>query len=98
MKSSLTQWEKLELDGLPERLSTALFDLAGGRDTKKASYKMTSSQMNRELFHSVVGTFAPILGVITSLQEQIEYGLRVSGLIVGLVAGLLSLWQILKKL
>ena len=54
--------------------------------------------MNRELFHSVVGTFAPILGVITSLQEQIEYGLRVSGLIVGLVAGLLSLWQILKKL
>ncbi len=54
--------------------------------------------MNRELFHSVVGTFAPILGVITSLQEQIEYGLRISGLAVGLVAGLLSLWQILKKL
>ena len=54
--------------------------------------------MNRELFHSVVGTFAPILGVITSLQEQIEYGLRISGLIVGLVAGLLSLWQILRKL
>jgi hypothetical protein len=59
---------------------------------------MISSQMNRELFHSVVGTFAPILGVITSLQEQIEYGLRISGLAVGLVAGLLSLWQILKKL
>ena len=59
---------------------------------------MTSNQMNKELFHSVVGTFAPILGVITSLQEQIEYGLRISGLVVGLLAGLISLWQILKKL
>ena len=54
--------------------------------------------MNKEVFHSVVGTFAPILGVITSLQEQIEYGLRVSGLVVGLIVGLLSLWQILRKL
>jgi len=54
--------------------------------------------VNREIFHSVVGTFAPILGVITSLQEQVEYGLRISGLVVGLVVGLLSLWQILRKL
>ena len=84
--------------GLREKLSTALFALADGRDTRKANYKMITSQMNRELFQSVVGTFAPILGVITSMQEQIEYGLRISGLVVGLVAGLLSLWQILKKL
>ena len=54
--------------------------------------------MTRELFHSIVGTLAPILGVLTSLQEQIEYGLRISGLVVGLIVGLLSLWQILKKL
>ena len=54
--------------------------------------------MTRDVFHSVVGTFAPILGVITSLQEQIEYGLRISGLVVGLIVGLLSLWQIIKKL
>ena len=54
--------------------------------------------MNKELCHSVIGTLAPILGVITSLQEQIEYGLRISGLVVGLIVGLLSLWQILKKL
>lgn len=54
--------------------------------------------MNKDLYHSLAGTVAPILGVITSLQEQIEYGLRISGLIVGLVVGLLSLWQIIKKL
>jgi len=54
--------------------------------------------MTKELFHSVVGTLTPILGVITSLQEQIEYGLRINGLVVGSIVGLLSLWQILKKL
>ena len=54
--------------------------------------------MTRDVFHSIAGTFAPILGVITSLQEQLEYGLRISGLVVGLIVGLLSLWQILKKL
>jgi hypothetical protein len=54
--------------------------------------------VTKELFHSVVGTLAPILGVITSFQEQIEYGLRISGLVVGLIVGLISLWQILKKL
>ena len=55
-------------------------------------------EMTRDIFHSIAGTFAPILGVITSLQEQLEYGLRISGLVVGLIVGLLSLWQILKKL
>lgn len=54
--------------------------------------------MNKEFLHSAIGTFVPILGVITSLQEQIEYWLRVSGLVVGLIVGLLSLWQIIKKL
>ena len=54
--------------------------------------------MTRAIFHSVIGTLAPILGVITSLQEQIEYGLRISGLVVGLIVGLLSLWQLIRKL
>jgi len=55
-------------------------------------------EVTRDIYHSVAGTCAPILGVITSLQEQLEYGLRISGLVVGLIVGLLSLWQILKKL
>ena len=58
----------------------------------------TTHEVTRDIFHSIAGTFAPILGVITSLQEQLEYGLRISGLVVGLIVGLLSLWQILKKL
>jgi hypothetical protein len=54
--------------------------------------------MIKDIYHSVVGTLAPILGVVTSFQEQVEYGLRISGLVVGLIVGLLSLWQIIKKL
>jgi hypothetical protein len=52
----------------------------------------------KDIGHNTIGTLAPIIGVITSLQEQVEYGLRISGLLVGLIVGLLSLWQIIKKL
>jgi hypothetical protein len=58
----------------------------------------SKSKMIKDIYHSAIGTIAPILGVITSLQEQIEYGLRISGLVVGLIVGLLSLWQIIRKL
>jgi hypothetical protein len=54
--------------------------------------------MNKDFIHSTIGTIAPLLGVITSFQEQIEYWLRISGLVVGLLVGLLSLWQLIKKL
>lgn len=54
--------------------------------------------MSKDFLHSTIGTLAPLLGVITSFQEQIEYWLRISGLVVGLLVGLLSLWQLIKKL
>lgn len=54
--------------------------------------------MNKEMLPSAIGTIAPILGVITSFQEQIEYWLRVSSLVVGVIVGLLSMWQLIKKL
>lgn len=53
--------------------------------------------MTRDFYNSLIGTVAPIIGVFTSMQEQIEYGLRISGLVIGLVVGLLSLWRIIKK-
>lgn len=54
--------------------------------------------MTRDIYHNIIGTVAPILGVVTSLQEQLEYGLRISGLVVGLLVGILSLWRIIKNL
>ena len=49
---------------------------------------------------SIVGTASPVLGLITSLQEQIEWHLRVGSLLVGLAVGILSvigLWRKLRR-
>ena len=47
---------------------------------------------------AIVGIASPILGVLTSLQEQIEWGLRVASLAVGLLVGIISLVSMVKKL
>ena len=45
-----------------------------------------------------VGIASPVLGVITSLQEQVEWSLRVASLVVGLVVGIMSLVSMVKKM
>lgn len=47
---------------------------------------------------ALVGIASPIVGVVTSLQEQIEWTLRVSSLVVGLAVGVISLVSMAKKL
>jgi hypothetical protein len=47
---------------------------------------------------AIVGTVSPVLGVITSFQEQIEWHLRVASLLVGLAVGVMSLVAMVKKL
>lgn len=42
---------------------------------------------------SLVGITAPAMGVITSMQEQVEYSLRVASLVVGLFVGLLAVYR-----
>ncbi len=46
----------------------------------------------------IVGTASPLLGVVTSMQEQIEWHLRVASLVVGLLVGLLSMVTMIRKL
>lgn len=58
---------------------------------------MTTEQ-GRDLLHGVAGTVAPALGVVTSFQEHLEWGLRMTSLTIGIVVGLLSLFRLLKKL
>ncbi len=41
---------------------------------------------------------SPVLGVITSFQEQIEWTLRAASLIVGLMVGAMSLIAMVKKM
>lgn len=40
----------------------------------------------------------PLLGVITSLQEQVEWTLRVASLCVGLAVGIMSLVSMVRKM
>ena len=47
---------------------------------------------------AIVGIASPVVGVITSFQEQIEWHLRVASLGVGLAVGVMSLVSMFKKL
>ena len=56
-----------------------------------------TTETGRDVLHGIAGTVAPALGVITSFQEQLEWGLRMTSLTIGLVVGLLSLWNLIRK-
>lgn len=43
------------------------------------------------------GTAMPALGLITSMQEQLEYGLRITSLLIGVLVGILSLTKLMRK-
>ena len=47
---------------------------------------------------AIIGTASPLLGVITSYQEQIEWHLRLASLLVGLLVGILSLVSMVRKM
>ena len=47
---------------------------------------------------SFTGIVATSLGLITSFQEELEFHLRVTSLIIGIAVGLFSLYRIIKKL
>jgi hypothetical protein len=50
------------------------------------------------ILKAIVGVASPVIGVITSLQEQVEWTLRVASLIVGLIVGIMSMVSMVKKM
>jgi uncharacterized membrane protein len=46
---------------------------------------------------AIVGIASPMVGLITSFQEQIEWHLRVASLLVGLAVGVMSLVAMVRK-
>jgi NO-binding membrane sensor protein with MHYT domain len=49
-------------------------------------------------FKAIVGIASPLVGVVTSFQEQIEWHLRVASLCIGLAVGVMSLVAMVRKL
>jgi NO-binding membrane sensor protein with MHYT domain len=47
---------------------------------------------------AIVGMASPLLGLVTSYQEQIEWHLRVASLLVGLAVGIMSLVGMVRKM
>jgi len=56
-----------------------------------------TADQGRDFLHGIVGTVAPALGFITSFQEQLEFGMRLTSLSLGIIVGLLSLLKLIKK-
>jgi hypothetical protein len=51
----------------------------------------------KNIFYGVTGTITPIVGVVTSFQEQLEGGMRIVSLLIGIIVGLLSLAKLAKS-
>lgn len=49
------------------------------------------------LVNGLVGVIASLLGVISTFQEQLEYGIRITGGIIGILIGLVTLYNFVKK-
>ena len=50
------------------------------------------------LVRGTIGTASPLLGVVTSLQEQVEWHLRVASLLIGLAVGVMTLAGLVRKM
>jgi len=49
------------------------------------------------LINGAVGTVASLLGVISTFQEQLEYGVRITGGLIGIAIGLVTLYNFARK-
>lgn len=49
------------------------------------------------MVENFIGSTAPILGVVTSFQEQLEWGMRMTSLAIGIVIGLVHLLRLIAR-
>jgi hypothetical protein len=58
---------------------------------------MFTGATHKSIAEGLVGSAASFLGLVTSLQEQLEYGLRIVSLLIGIVVGIVTLIRMLRK-
>ena len=49
------------------------------------------------MVENFIGSTAPILGVVTSFQEQLEWGFRMVSLAIGIIIGLVHLIRLVSR-
>jgi len=49
------------------------------------------------LINGAVGTVASLLGVISTCQEQLEFSVRITGGLIGILVGLITLYNFIRK-
>ena len=53
--------------------------------------------INTKIFDSLIGMAAPVIGLVTSMQAQFEFWLRIGSLVVGIAVGVASLYRLIRK-
>jgi hypothetical protein len=56
-----------------------------------------TADQGKDILHGFIGTIAPAVGFVTSFQEQLEWGMRMTSLTIGILVGILSLVKLLRK-
>jgi len=81
-------------------LFASIHAVLGGRVNPFFGYSATiRTQFESDsILTATVGIASPVVGVITSFQQQIEWTLRVASLIVGPMVGTMSLIAMVKKM
>jgi molybdenum cofactor biosynthesis enzyme len=58
---------------------------------------MNEHSLTHTLCNGFLGMAASGFAVITSFQEQLEYGVRMTGALIGCVVGAITLYNLIKK-
>ena len=52
----------------------------------------------RDSFYAICGTTAPLIAVVTSYQEQVEYNMRIASMVIGMLASVIYIISIIRKM
>jgi hypothetical protein len=52
----------------------------------------------RDSIYAICGTAAPLVAVVTSYQEQVEYSMRIASMVLGMLASAIYIISLIRKM
>jgi len=52
----------------------------------------------KDSFYAICGTTAPLVAVVTSYQEQVEYSMRIASMVLGMLASAIYIISLIRKM